>query len=93
MRKTQKHFERIPVEIVKKIANEIPGNSAIEAESATIETRDEATSVHGNWRDLAQRVQTEQDSKKLLELVEELIASIDKEKIRQRIPPMPASGS
>jgi|SRR5215469_4900503 len=86
MQRSKTHSEPIPVEIVKKIANEIPGNSAIENESVSVETRDVGTPAQGDWCEVAQRVQRAQDPKTLIELVEQLIAAFDQEQLCKRLP-------
>jgi hypothetical protein len=93
MQRSKTHFEQISVEIVKKIAKEIPANDAIEHESMSVETRDEPTSAPCDWREVAQRVQEEPDPKKMIGLVQQLIETIDKEKLRGRIPPTRESSS
>ena len=40
-----------------------------------------------DWRDLAQRIQEEDDPEKMLELVRELIAKFDEEKLRKSLTP------
>jgi hypothetical protein len=93
MQRSKTHFEQIPVEIVKRIAKEIPVNYTIEDRSAGVigETR---TRLHRcDWREVAQRVQKEQDPKKMIGLVDQLIESIDEEKLRGRMPPARESGS
>jgi hypothetical protein len=68
------HFEQIPVATVKKIAHEFSANRDREDHR-----HDSDTSSHEDWREVAQRVQAETDSKKLHELVQELIQKYDKE--------------
>jgi RNA polymerase-binding transcription factor DksA len=75
------NFEQIPVATVKKIAQEF---------SATSETGEPTQngdiSTVDDWQDVAQQVQNETDSNKLIELVQELIEKLDKashEKIGQ----------
>jgi len=80
MQRSNTHFEQIPVEVVKKIAKEIPANNAIDNENASVETRDETTSAKGDWRKVAQRVQEEQNPKRMIGLVQQLIETIDKER-------------
>jgi hypothetical protein len=39
-----------------------------------------------DWRELAQRVEKEDDSGKMIELVEQLIDKLDEEKLRKNLP-------
>jgi hypothetical protein len=91
--RSKTYFEQISVEIVKKIAKEIPANDTIENGSISVETRDEPTSAQCDWREVAQRVQKEQDPEKMIGLVQQLIETFDKEKLRGRIPATRESGS
>ena len=72
---TQKlHFEVIPVSIVKKIVEALPQE----------EKQREAQKESGSeWRDLAQQVQREADSDKMIHLVQRLIEKFDEEKLRK----------
>ena len=92
MQRSKTYFEQIPVEIVKRIAKDLPEHNTTENESASVETRDKATSAQGDWRALAERVQREQDSEKMIGLVQQLIETIDKEK-RGGLPSTRESGS
>lgn len=71
------HFEQIPVATVKKIAHEFlvseMGNRVPDAEVSPAE----------GWREVAQRVQGEPDSGKILGLVQELIKKYDEEKTQK----------
>jgi len=71
------YFEQIPVATVKKIASEFSvsgiGDRMPDADVTTPE----------DWREVAQRVQGEADSGKMLELVEELIEKYDEEKTQR----------
>jgi hypothetical protein len=86
MLRSKTHFEQVPLEMVKKIAKGMPANNAIENASVSIETRDEVTSVQGDWREMAQRVQQEQDPDRMIGLVKQLIETFDKEKLGGRPP-------
>jgi hypothetical protein len=70
------HFEQIPVETVRKIATEFPQANAVENDSPGAQTP-EVTPDGGDWRELAQKVQEETDSTKMMGMVEELIAKLD----------------
>jgi hypothetical protein len=87
MQKSKTHFEQIPVEIVKKIAKDIPANNAIEPDRVDVETQGEVTATQEDWRQLAQRVQQEMDPNKMIGLVEQLIITFDNEKARKSLPP------
>jgi hypothetical protein len=65
MEASKVHFEQIPVSVVKKI----------------IEGQPEETTDGQDWRELAQRVQVETDSGKIIHLVDRLIKQIDEEKL------------
>jgi hypothetical protein len=72
------YFQQIPVETVKKIITEVPANNAVGNESVS-ETQDQVTAPLGDWREVARKVQQEQDPKRMIGLVQQLIASLDKE--------------
>jgi hypothetical protein len=67
------HFEQIPVATVKKIAHEFSANS-----ETGDPRRDGDISTPEDWRKVAQQVQAETDSNKLIDLVQELIEKLDK---------------
>lgn len=77
MRASKTHFERIPVETVKKIAKEFP-------ETRAVPVRDEIMPPQERWRRVAEQVQQEQDPKKLTELVEQLLEEFDGKDFRKR---------
>jgi hypothetical protein len=83
MQESKTHFEKIPVETVKKIAQELPENN----DGVSGETQDETTSPLERWRDVAQKVQQEQDPNRMIELVQQLIATFDEEQLRKRLRP------
>jgi hypothetical protein len=39
-----------------------------------------------DWRELAQRIEKEEDSGKMIELVQQLIDKLDEEKLRKNLP-------
>ena len=96
MRPPKTHFEQIPVETVLKIATEMPQNNAAEKDhrepetgqatpgQATPTTPGRVTSGGDDWRELAQKVQEETDTKKMMGMVEELIAKLDEADLRKR---------
>ncbi len=81
MKALHKHFEQIPVEMVKKIAKELP--DPIEIDDVTSETQDEVTPPQERWREMAEKVQVENDPQRMTKLVEELIAAFDEENRRK----------
>jgi hypothetical protein len=83
MQTSKTYFEQIPVETVKKIAKELPEINAIES----VETHGDVTAAREHWRQLAQRVQQEEDPNRMIGLVEQLIATFDEEQARKsRLP-------
>jgi hypothetical protein len=81
MQQSKTHFEQIAVETVKKIATEIPENNAIEKDCISFKTHNKGTFSQKDWRQLAQRAQEEQDPQKMVELVQQLIAALEEEKL------------
>jgi len=92
MRAPKTYFEQIPVKTVKEIAQELPENGAIESKSTTVETQD-ATSAPERWRELAQKVQHEQNPDKMIRLVQQLIATFDEEQQSKQLPPTRDKGN
>ena len=45
-----------------------------------------------NWRELARRIQDETDPEKMIELIRELIAKFDEERLRKGLPPAEGRG-
>ena len=72
-------YEQIPIETVKRIAKEFPEENAIGSDGENTEMTEEVRSPRESWRELAQQVQNERDSKKMSVLVEQLIATLDQE--------------
>jgi hypothetical protein len=70
------NFEQIPVAIVKKIIEQQPQQDG--ENSTAVDGVNTAT----NWREVAQMVQQETDSKKMVNLVQQLISKFDEEKLR-----------
>jgi hypothetical protein len=64
------HFEQIPVETVKKIAQELPETSSVPA-------LDEITLPEEPWREVAKQIQKEQDPERMTELARQLLAEFD----------------
>ena len=90
MRASKKHFEYIAVETVKQIATELP--ESITQENHTIESDGVSSQPDGNlsfqqdWRRLAQQIQTEQNPKKMIELVQELLNTLENTDLRKSPP-------
>lgn len=68
------HFDQIPVKRVKMIATEIQGKDDNTNFAANAQL---ANSPQETWRVLAEKVQSERDPKKMIELVQQLIDSLD----------------
>jgi hypothetical protein len=87
MQQSKTYFEQIPVETVKKIATELPETNATETGRFGFEMQDKAASSQEDWRHLAQRIQEEQDPRKMLELVQQLLDALED---RKTLKPQPA---
>ena len=79
-------FDQIPIETVKMIAKEFPEENAIGSDGGNTEMPDEVRSPRESWREVAEAVQHEQDSKRMTELAEQLIAMLDQEQSCKRLP-------
>ena len=82
MEASKTQSEQIPVETVKKIAKEFPENNSARNDSENIEARDRVTSPQERWREVAQKIQHEQDPARMIALVQKLIATFDEEQLR-----------
>jgi len=87
MEASKTQSEQIPVETEKKIAKEFPENNSARNDSENIEARDRGTSPQERWREVAQKVQHEQDQERMIALVQQLIATFDEEQLRTGLPP------
>jgi hypothetical protein len=76
MRAAKTHFEQIPVETVKRIANELH-------ETSVVPVQDEITPAEEQWRELARQIQQERDSTKMTELVHQLLTELDERVLRK----------
>jgi hypothetical protein len=76
MQRSKRHFQQVPLEIVKKIAKELPETSAVRE-------LDEITPPQEHWREVAKQVQQEQDPKRMTELVQQLLAELDERDLRR----------
>jgi len=79
-------FEQLPIETVKRIAKEFPEENAIGSDGENTEMTEEVRSPRENWREVAQKVQDEHDPKRMTELIEQLIATLDQEQLCKRLP-------
>jgi precorrin-2 methylase len=80
VRAPQTHFEQIRVAVVKKIAKQFSVKEEIEEPmSENTVAPQNAEPAHQHWRGLAQQIQKETDSQKLIALVQQLIAKYDEE--------------
>jgi hypothetical protein len=79
-------FEQIPIETVKRIAREFPEENAVWSDGGSTEMLDEVRSPRERWREVAQKVQQERDPKRMIELVEHLMAALDQEQLCKRQP-------
>lgn len=86
MREPKMHFERIPVETVKKIAKQVPEDDVTPDDAASAEAQGEDGSPQERWREVAQKVKQEKDPTKMIGLVQELIANFDDEQLHKRLP-------
>ena len=98
MQTSKRNFEQIPVAVVKKIAELFPvarktGEGPLSIETPAEETgrprpaggalQTDGLSTHEGWRDVAQRVQAETGSHKMVQLVQQLIEKFEEEKLRK----------
>lgn len=86
MYESKTHFEQIPVETVKKIAKELPEDEGIENDVVNDETQDEVASPEERWREVAHKVQQEEDPQKMLGLFQQLVDTFDDEQSRKMRP-------
>jgi hypothetical protein len=76
------YFEQISVEMVKRIAKEFPNPTKADEVIAETPNQDDMPQQE-RWREVAQKVQVENDPQKVTDLVEELLRSYDEEKRRK----------
>ncbi len=79
------YYERVPVALVKKIAKMDPVEEQ-EGEAAVVGVTPAVGDAPASraWEELAARAQQETDPKKMIDLVQQLIASYDEEKMRSK---------
>jgi hypothetical protein len=63
-------------------------DGALRASGDGVPMPEDSTSTQADWRDLALRVQVENDPGKMVELVQQLIAKIDEGKLRKPFRPV-----
>jgi hypothetical protein len=90
MPRSKTHFEQIPVETVRRIANvDSENDSALNDKPAELDTPSqpppaEASGNEEPWRELAKRVQREQDPAKMISLVEKLLNTLEGQRVSTR---------
>lgn len=84
-------FEQIPVETVKKIAQEFSDKDAIPGGAGSAPTPDEAEPA--SWRVVAEMVQQESDPQKMTALVEQLITMLDQKQVGKHSAPTRDAGT
>ena len=84
-------LEQLRVDIAKKNAKQFPCDDAnakdVVIDPLSPETKSEVACRKEGWRELAQRVELEQDPQKMIALVQQLIRTFDDEKNCRRIQP------
>jgi hypothetical protein len=86
MAESKTFFKQISIETVKRIAKEFPAENAIGGDAGSTAALGEFSSPCESWREVAQRVQQERDPQRVIELVEQLIATLDQEQLSKRLP-------
>ena len=85
METSNTHFEQIPIDTVKKIAKEFSDKNASGSDPVNTEAQQNGVSSHQeSWREVAQKVQQERDPTRMIELVEQLIATFDDQELSKR---------
>ncbi len=83
MNATKTHFEQIPVETVKRIAEFLPSAALENMDDPKVEVERKVLCGQENWRQLAQRVLEEPNPENLTDLVQRLVVAFDKEKVHK----------
>lgn len=78
---TKFNFQRIPLETVLKIAKELPVGDKPAIQEPE---RKEESATKKDWQELASQVQQENDPKKMIHLVDQLIDALDRNRPLQR---------
>ena len=85
MRQLNTYFDQIPVAQVKEIAEPLPDTINDESENDGVsvpQPPNGGTPARDGWRAMAQQIQRETDTTKLIELVQQLIARFDEQEQR-----------
>lgn len=77
------YFEQIPIEAVKRIAQEFFEKDAVGRTGENFETRAEVRPGSERWREIALKVQQEHDPQRVIELTEQLVSALDEERLRR----------
>ena len=83
MRTLKTHFEQVPLEIVKKIAEPFAEDEEVGTDGTSVEPPNDAFSAAQDWREVARRIQVETDPNKMMTMVERLLEKFDEEKRRK----------
>jgi hypothetical protein len=84
MRTSRTHFEQIPVETVKKIAEDFPEKGVEPALDEIAPPIDKVVPPQERWRDIAKQVQHEHDPNRMTELVTQLLREFDKTNLHRK---------
>jgi hypothetical protein len=77
------HFDQIPVARVKEIAEPLLDSDSSENDEVSVpQPHNGSNPAHDGWRAMAQQIQKETDTTKLIELVQQLIARFDEQEQR-----------
>ena len=93
MKPSKTFFQQIPVEAVKQIATEFPDHNAVGSQAEGTARPNPVSSPGDSWRDLALKVQQERDPKRMIELVKQLIATLDQDQLGKGAPRDPNAGN
>jgi hypothetical protein len=88
MRQLNTYFDQIPVAQVKEIAEPLPDTINDESENDGVSVPrppNGGTPARDGWRTMAQQIQKETDTTKLIELVQQLIARFDEQEQRTTV--------
>ena len=69
--------KQTPVEATKRIAKEFPEENPIGCSGENMGRANEVRSPRERWREVAEKIQREQDPNKMMELIQRLIAELD----------------
>jgi len=86
------YFEQIPVKTVKAIAKEFPDQREAGSDRKETETGDAARLPRERWREMAEKIQQERDPETMIDLVQQLIETLDREELSKRPARAPVAG-